>query len=69
MVGANGNVGLALPDGPHLTLPVAGSDGVDSSGAGVPGSDIVRVEDLAKHFGGIYAVKHRTRLLRIEHRP
>ncbi|MDF3038583.1 MAG: hypothetical protein K0Q71_1289 [Thermomicrobiales bacterium] len=56
MVGANGNVGLALPDGPHLTLPVAGSDGVDSSGAGVPGSDIVRVEDLAKHFGGIYAV-------------
>ena len=56
VIAANGNVATPVPGRSNVALPSGGGEGGDAAGSDRSGSDIVRVEDLAKHFGGIYAV-------------
>lgn len=64
VIAANGNVAAPLPDRPNVAPPNAGGADVDPAGSPAPGVAIVRVEDLAKHFGGIYAVNGVNLVLR-----
>ncbi|MDF2761476.1 MAG: transporter [Thermomicrobiales bacterium] len=56
LIAANGKVATPMPVGTDVTVLSTGRSGGVPTGPVSADSDIVRVEDLAKHFGGIYAV-------------
>jgi branched-chain amino acid transport system permease protein len=56
LIAANGKVATPMPVGTDVTVLSTGRPGGVPTGPVSADSDIVRVEDLAKHFGGIYAV-------------
>jgi branched-chain amino acid transport system permease protein len=56
LIAANGKVATPMPVGTDITVLSTGRSGGVPTGPVSADSDIVRVEDLAKHFGGIYAV-------------
>ena len=64
LVAANGNVATPLPVGTDVTVLSTGRAGGVPTRPVSADSDIVRVEDLAKHFGGIYAVNGVNLVLR-----
>jgi branched-chain amino acid transport system permease protein len=64
LVAANGNVATPMPVNTDVTVLSTGrASGVPAETV-LADSDIVRVEDLAKHFGGIYAVNGVNLVLR-----
>jgi branched-chain amino acid transport system permease protein len=64
LIAANGNVAIPMPVGKNDAVLNSARRDVVPYGPAATGSDIVRIEDLAKHFGGIYAVNGVNLVLR-----
>jgi branched-chain amino acid transport system permease protein len=64
LVAANGNVATPMPVRADVSVLNTGRTGGVPTRPVSADSDIVRVEDLAKHFGGIYAVNGVNLVLR-----